>query len=270
MQKIVFPRIMGIVNVTPDSFSDGGRYMAANTAVEHALQLVRDGADILDIGGESSRPGAATVSTEEELRRVVPVVEGIRRHCASVPLSIDTVKYDVARAALAAGATMINDISGLTAEPRLAELAAEHDVPLVLMHRQGIPSSMQLQPTYNDVVTEVFASLANSIEQARSVGATQLYADVGIGFGKTLEHNMALLANHDHFTDLGVPLLLGVSRKSLFGTLLGIDNPADRDAATLALHLLLLQSGAAIVRVHNVRFLAQARIVHQALEKSKK
>lgn len=266
MQNSAFPRIMGIVNITPDSFSDGGSYTAAEVAVEHALQLLRDGADVLDIGGESSRPGAKPVPVEEELRRVVPVVQGIRRHNADVPLSIDTVKYDVARAALEAGATMINDISGLAAEPRLANLAAERAVPLVLMHRQGTPGTMQVKPTYSDVVEEVFGSLAQSIEQARSRGATQLYADVGIGFGKTLEHNMALLANHRRFVELGVPLLLGVSRKSMFGTLLGIEKPTDRDAATLALHLLLLQSGAAIVRVHNVRSIAHARVLQQTLK----
>lgn len=256
---------MGIVNVTPDSFSDGGAYTTTAVAVEHALQLVRDGADMVDIGGESSRPGARSVATEEELRRVVPVVEGIRQRNADVPISIDTVKYDVARAALDAGATMINDISGLAAEPRLAALAAERDVPLVLMHRQGVPVTMQQQPTYDDVVEDVYAALAHSIAQARNAGATQLYADVGIGFGKTLQHNLTLLANHERFVALGVPLLLGVSRKSMLGTLLGIAQPTDRDAATLALHLLLLHSGAAILRVHNVQLLAQARALQRAL-----
>jgi dihydropteroate synthase len=264
-QPVSFPRLMGIVNVTPDSFSDGGKYNQSETAIAHALQLVQDGADILDIGGESSRPGAAEIDVDEEKRRVVPVIEGIRKVHPDIPISIDTVKYDVARAALQAGATMINDISGLDMEPRLAELAAEYKVPLVLMHMAGTPRTMQLNPTYNDVVQDVFDALAGKIERARSLGVQQLYADVGIGFGKTMEHNLHLLANHKKFTELGVPLLLGISRKSFLGKLLGIEKASERDVATLAMHLLLQDSGAEIIRVHNVRYLAQARTLHRAL-----
>lgn len=263
-QTVSFPQLMGIVNVTPDSFSDGGVYNEAEAAVAHALQLVQDGADILDIGGESSRPGAAEIPAHEELQRVVPVIEGIRKANADIPISIDTVKYDVARAALQAGATMINDISGLDSEPRLAELAAEYEVPLVLMHMAGTPRTMQQNPTYNDVVQDVFDALAAKLERARSLGAKQLYADVGIGFGKTMEHNLQLLANHKKFTDLGVPLLLGLSRKSFLGKLLGIEKAQERDVATLAMHLLLQDSGADIIRVHNVQYLAQARVLHRA------
>lgn len=264
-QPVSFPQLMGIVNVTPDSFSDGGAYNEAEAAVAHALQLVQDGADILDIGGESSRPGAAEIPAHEELQRVVPVIEGIRKANADIPISIDTVKYDVARAALQAGATMINDISGLDSEPRLAELAAEYEVPLILMHMAGTPRTMQQNPTYNDVVQDVFDALAAKIERARSLGAQQLYADVGIGFGKTMEHNLQLLANHKKFTELGVPLLLGLSRKSFLGKLLGIEKAQERDVATLAMHLLLQDSGAEIIRVHNVQYLVQARVLHRAL-----
>lgn len=264
-QTVSFPQLMGIVNVTPDSFSDGGAYNEAKAAVARALQLVQDGADILDIGGESSRPGAAEIPAHEELQRVVPVIEGVRKANADIPISIDTVKYDVARAALQAGATMINDISGLDSEPRLAELAAEYDVPLVLMHMAGTPRTMQQNPTYNDVVQDVFDALAAKLERARSLGAKQIYADVGIGFGKTMEHNLQLLANHKKFTDLGVPLLLGLSRKSFLGKLLGIEKAQERDVATLAMHLLLQDSGADIIRVHNVQYLAQARVLHRAL-----
>lgn len=251
--------------MTPDSFSDGGKYTDAETAITHALQLVQDGADILDIGGESSRPGAAEIDGSEEIRRVVPVIEGIRTANVDIPISIDTVKYDVARAALQAGATMINDISGLDMEPRLAELAAEYDVPLVLMHMAGTPRTMQHNPTYNDVVQDVFDALAAKIELARSFGVQQVYADVGIGFGKTMEHNLQLLANHKKFTELGVPLLLGLSRKSFLGKLLGLEKASERDVATLAMHLLLQDSGAAIIRIHNVGYLAQARVLYQAL-----
>lgn len=256
---------MGIVNVTPDSFSDGGKYNQADAAIAHALQLVHDGADILDVGGESSRPGAAGVDAEEELRRVVPVIEGILRAGVEIPVSIDTVKYDVARAALDAGATMINDISGLDFEPRLAELAAERKVPLILMHMRGTPRTMQQNPVYDDVVRDVFNALAAKIERARSCGVGQIYADVGIGFGKTPEHNLQLLAGHKTFTELGVPLVLGLSRKSFLGKLLSIDRAEERDVATLAMHLLLPDSGAEIIRVHNVRYFAQAREIQNSL-----
>ncbi len=258
---------MGVVNVTPDSFSDGGAWFSTADACNHALALVRDGADILDIGGESSRPGASPVGEQEEIQRVVPVVVAVRALHGSVDISVDTVKYGVARAALDAGATMLNDISGLDAEPRLAELAAEYNVPIVLMHMQGTPRTMQQNPAYGDVVSEVYEALEAKIARARELGASQVYADVGIGFGKTLEHNMHLLAHHKTFTGLGVPLVLGISRKSFLGKLLGIEKASERDAATLAMHLLLADSGADIIRVHNVSYLAQARVLRRELNK---
>ncbi len=260
-----FPQIMGIVNVTPDSFSDGGLYAEPAAAIEHALELVEQGADILDIGGESTRPGALPVPVEEELRRVIPVIEGIRRHNRTVPISVDTTKYEVAAAALAAGATMLNDISALRFDPRIGELAAQHDVPVVLMHMQGTPRTMQQNPHYTDVVAEVKAFLQERIAYARSLGIRQMFADVGIGFGKTVQHNWELLRRHREFLELGVPLLLGISRKSFLGATLGIQEPRQRDCATALLHALLLDSGASVIRVHNVALLVQLRRLWECL-----
>ncbi|MEN3026803.1 MAG: dihydropteroate synthase [Chlorobiota bacterium] len=261
-----FPQVMGIVNVTPDSFSDGGLYIEPQAAIEHALRLVEEGADILDIGGESTRPGAEPVPVEEELRRVIPVVEGIRRHQREISISVDTTKYEVAAAALAVGATMLNDISALRFDPRIGELAAEHDVPLVLMHMQGTPRTMQDNPQYGDVVAEVKAFLQERIAYARSLGVRRIIADVGIGFGKTVEHNWELLRRHREFLALGVPMLLGISRKSFLGKTLGIEDPRQRDCATALLHALLLDSGVSIVRVHNVALMAQLRRLWQCLQ----
>ena len=185
-----FPQIMGIVNVTPDSFSDGGNYFSISKAIEHAFQLIEDGADILDIGGESSRPGAETISVKEEIRRVIPVIEGIRDYNPNIIISVDTVKYEVANEAINAGADIINDISGLTNEPRLAELAASSAVGLIIMHIKGTPKNMQNKPVYNNVVDEVFSFLKEKIEFAKSSGVLTIVADVGIGFGKTYEQNL--------------------------------------------------------------------------------
>jgi dihydropteroate synthase len=260
-----FPRIMGIVNVTPDSFSDGGIFFSGERAFEHAARLLEDGADILDIGGESSRPGADAVSEQEELRRVIPVIEAVRHVNATVPISVDTTKYAVAEAALQTGATMINDISALRSELRFAELAARHNAALILMHMQGTPRTMQQQPQYTSVVSEVMDFLRAQIALAKAHGVAEIYADVGIGFGKTLDHNLDLLRHHQEFIALGVPLVLGISRKSFLGKLLHIEVAAERDAATLAAHLLLLNAGATIVRVHNVAMLAHARALYEAL-----
>lgn len=260
-----FPQIMGVVNVTPDSFSDGGLYADPAAAVEHALELIERGADILDIGGESSRPGAEPVPVEEELQRVIPVIEGIRRHNRTIPISVDTTKSEVAAAAFAAGATMLNDISALRFDPRMGEVAAAHGVPVILMHMQGTPRTMQLNPHYADVVAEVKAFLHERIAYARSLGIQHIIADVGIGFGKTVEHNWELLRRHREFRELGVPLLLGISRKSFLGTTLGIEEPRQRDCATALLHALLLGSGADIIRVHNVALLVQLRRLWECL-----
>lgn len=257
---------MGIVNITPDSFSDGGLYLAAESAINHARQLVHDGADMLDIGGESSRSGAEHVPEEVEEQRVAPVIRQIRKEFPSIPISVDTVKYSVARAALLAGANCINDISGLQREPRLANLAADFDADLLLMHSQGTPQTMQQNPHYADVVREVYDFLEQQILFAQNVGVRRIFADVGIGFGKTPQHNLGLLRRHEEFLNLGVPLVLGISRKSLFRHLLGVEAPQERDAATLALHLFMLQSGATIIRVHNVKMMQQAKILWRALK----
>ncbi len=262
-----FPKIMGVVNVTPDSFSDGGQYFSTDTAAEHAISLIGDGADILDVGGESTRPGAKDVSIDEEIRRVIPVIEAIRRFDKVIPVSIDTRKSQVAQAAIEAGASMVNDISGLEYDVALANVVAAAKVPFILMHSKGAPQNMQDEPYYKNVVSEVKNELALKLRFARSMGIKKIYGDVGIGiaFGKTAEHNWHLLRNHREFKDLGIPLVLGISRKAFLGQLLNIDEPAKRDTATALLHSLLLDCGAEIIRVHNVFHLTSLRLLHQML-----
>ncbi len=245
------PLVMGIVNVTPDSFSDGGRHASTAQAVAHARQLIEDGADILDIGGESTRPGAAEVSVQEELDRVMPVIAGLRD--AGVPLSIDTWKPEVMRAALAAGASMVNDVNALQAEGALQSVAAS-GAAVCLMHKQGTPQTMQQQPQYRDVVAEVHGFLRERIAVAQAVGIARerIVIDPGFGFGKTLAHNLALLRDLRELGALGVPVLAGLSRKSMLGaiTVRGVD---ERLAASVAAAMLAVQQGASIVRVHDVR-----------------
>jgi dihydropteroate synthase len=260
-----FPRIVGIVNVTPDSFSDGGKYFDQQKAVAHALELIDAGADVLDIGGESSRPGAEPVAVDEEIRRVVPVIEQIRQLHTTIPISIDTTKAVVAEHALDAGATMINDISAGRFDPEMFSVAAERQVPIVLMHMQGTPATMQVNPHYSDVVEEILAFLHERINVARAHGIREIIADVGIGFGKTLEHNLTLLANLQRFAVLGVPLLLGISRKRFLGALSGIDEPSERDTVTALMHALLLSGPVEYIRVHNVRLHVQLRTLWHAL-----
>ncbi|KXB98210.1 MAG: hypothetical protein AA908_02080 [Chlorobi bacterium NICIL-2] len=264
MQR-TFPTIVGIINVTPDSFSDGGRYYQPDAAIAHARMLVEQGAEVLDVGGESSRPGAEPVSAEEELRRVLPVIEGIRRELPTIPISIDTTKADVALAALDAGATMINDISAGRFDPAMLPLAAERRVPIVLMHMQGTPQTMQRNPTYTDVTGEVFEFLQERIAAARACGVETIIADVGIGFGKTLEHNIALLRNLPRFRELGVPLYLGLSRKRFLGVLTGVENPLERDVSTALAHALLLDVPIDYIRVHAVSYIVQLRALWRAL-----
>ena len=224
------PQVMGIVNVTPDSFSDGGAHDTTDAAVAHALRLVEEGADVLDIGGESTRPGAAEVEVEEELRRVVPVIERLAAQVA-VPISIDTSKPEVMRAAVQAGAGMINDVCGLRREGAL-DAAAALGVPVVLMHMQGEPRSMQAAPQYDDVVGEVHRFLAERIFAAEMAGIPKqrIVVDPGFGFGKDTAHNLQLLARFERFVELGVPVLAGLSRKRSIGELTGRDVPADRVA----------------------------------------
>jgi dihydropteroate synthase len=260
------PLIMGVVNITPDSFSDGGRFLEPAAAIAHARQLIAEGADLLDLGAESSRPGAAAVvSMEEELRRLLPVLRGLRD--APVPVSIDTVKPEVMRAALAEGASMINDINALRTPGALAAVAAT-GAGVCLMHMQGTPGTMQQQPSYADVVAEVKAFLFERIEAARAAGIPlqRISVDPGFGFGKTLDHNLALLRQLREFDALGVPVLAGWSRKSSLGKITG--KPAgDRLAASIAAALIAAQNGAAILRVHDVAATRDALAVLAAVEK---
>ncbi|WP_447944917.1 dihydropteroate synthase [Stenotrophomonas indicatrix] len=259
-------RVMGIVNVTPDSFSDGGAHDTSEAAVAHGLKLVEEGADLLDIGGESTRPGAAPVSIDEELRRVVPVIEQLAARTA-VPISIDTFKPEVMRAAVAAGAGMINDIFGLRQDGAL-EAAADAGVPVVLMHMQGEPGHMQADPQYDDVVGEVHGFLVQRLFAAEMAGIAKknLVIDLGFGFGKTTAHNMTLLARSERFLELGVPMLAGLSRKRSLGELTGRQSPAERVAASVAAHLIAVQRGARIVRVHDVAATVDALKVWLAVD----
>lgn len=259
-------QVMGIVNVTPDSFSDGGAHDSTDAAVAHGLKLVEEGADLLDIGGESTRPGSASVPLEEELRRVLPVIEQLAARTA-VPISIDTFKPEVMRAAVAAGAGMINDIHALR-QPGALEAAADTGVPVVLMHMQGEPGSMQADPQYDDVVAEVHRFLVQRLFAAEMAGIAKknLIVDLGFGFGKTLEHNLTLLARSERFIELGVPMLAGLSRKRMLGEITGRDVPAERLAASVAAHVIAVQRGARIVRVHDVAATVDALKLWQAVQ----
>ena len=252
MLRLDRPRVIGIVNVTPDSFSDGGEHAALEAAVGHGLRLAEDGADALDIGGESTRPGARDVSIDEELRRVIPVIEALAQQ-ASLPISIDTSKPEVMRAAVAAGAGMINDVYALRRDGAL-DTAASLGVPVVLMHMQGEPRSMQDAPGYDDVVAEVHRFLAERIFAAEMAGIDKkrIVVDPGFGFGKTSAHNLLLLSQLERFTELGVPVLAGLSRKKTIGDLTGRDNPHDRVHGSVAAALIAAQRGAKLLRVHDV------------------
>ena len=263
--KLDRTRVMGIVNVTPDSFSDGGAHASTDAAVAHGLALAAQGADILDVGGESTRPGAAPVPLEEELRRVVPVIERLARETA-LPVSVDTRKPEVMRAAVQAGAGMVNDVGALRGDGAL-ETAAALGVPVVLMHMLGEPGSMQDDPRYDDVVAEVHRFLAERIFAAELAGIARknIVVDPGFGFGKTTGHNVLLLAGLERFVELGVPLLAGLSRKRSIGELTGRAVPGERVAGSVAAHLLAAQRGAAIVRVHDVAATVDALKVWNAV-----
>ena len=256
------PRVMGIVNVTPDSFSDGGRWTADGAA--HGRGLLAAGADMLDIGGESTRPGAAEVPVADEIARVVPVIATL----AGLALSVDTRKAAVARAALAAGAGMVNDVSGLDFDPDMAATVAESGAALCLMHAQGVPQTMQDDPRYDDVLLDVHDALADRIARAVAAGIprARIVVDPGIGFGKTQAHNLAILRRIGLFHSLGVPVLLGVSRKGFVGAIGGADTPADRDPGTLALTLAAVAQGIQIHRVHDAAGIRQGLSLWQAVE----
>lgn len=245
--------LMGIVNVTPDSFYDGGKRFDSAKAVADALEMVDSGAEILDVGGESTRPGAEPVPLEEELRRVLPVVRELRKN-SNVSISIDTYKEAVARAALDAGADIVNDISALRFDPEMAALVARENVPLILMHMQGVPRTMQVEPHYQDVVQEVQDFLAERIHCAKEAGIAkrQIIVDPGIGFGKTLAHNLALLKDLGSLNSLGQPLLVGVSRKAFIGKILNLAGPEERLEGSLAAAVAAALNGANIIRAHDV------------------
>ena len=263
--KLDRPQVMGIVNVTPDSFSDGGAHDMPEAAIVHALRLVEQGADLLDIGGESTRPGAEAVSLEEELRRVIPVIEQLAKQ-TPLPISIDTSKPEVMRAAVAAGAGMINDVYALRREGAL-DAAAALGVPVVLMHMQGEPRSMQQAPDYDDVVGDVHRFLTERLFAAEMSGIAKknLLVDPGFGFGKNTGHNLQLLAQLQRFVELGVPVLAGLSRKRSIGELTGHDDPAQRVFGSVAAHLIAAQRGASIVRVHDVAATVDALKVWNAV-----
>jgi len=256
-------KLMGVVNVTPDSFSDGGLYLDSDAAIAHGEKLVRDGADVLDVGGESTRPGAAEVDQAEELRRVQPVVAGLAE---AATVSIDTSKLAVAEAAIDAGASIVNDVTALRRDPDMAALCAEREVGVVLMHMPGNPRTMQDNPTYDDVVDDVKAFLAERVEAAVAAGVAEerIWLDPGIGFGKTVEHNLELLRRLAELRGLGRPLVIGTSRKSFIGRIdgSGVD---ERLGGSIATSVLAVAEGADVLRVHDVAETAQAMRVSEAV-----
>jgi dihydropteroate synthase len=261
-------RIMGILNVTPDSFTDGGAFFRKDSAIEHGLRMVEDGADIIDIGGESTRPGSDPVLYEEETRRTIPVIEELAKR-VNVPISIDTYKADVAKKALDAGASMVNDISGLRFDPEMARVVAEYKVPVVVMHIKGTPKNMQVDPEYEALIPEILDYLRVSIRLAvdAGVGEDMIIIDPGIGFGKTFEHNLQILKDLHEFTLLEKPLLIGPSRKAFIGHILGNASTSERLEGTAAAVAISIMNGAHIVRVHDVKEMAKVVRVTDAIKR---
>jgi len=259
--------VMGVLNVTPDSFSDGGLFYEPERAVERALEMVEEGADIIDIGGESTRPGSEPVPLEEELRRVIPVIEAVARE-VEVPISVDTYKAKVAEEALRKGASIVNDISALGFDPEMAEVVARHGAALILMHIKGTPRDMQKDPQYEDVLGEIRAYLRERIARAEAAGVSPdaIVVDPGIGFGKKLEHNLEILRNLDRLQDLDKPILVGPSRKTFIGQILGVD-VSDRLYGTLGAVVHSVMKGAHIVRVHDVKAARHVVDVIDAIER---
>jgi dihydropteroate synthase len=259
------PLLMGIVNVTPDSFSDGGQFLDRHAAVAHALRLAADGADILDIGGESTRPNSVPVNEAEELSRVVPVISQIRQHLPDAILSIDTSKAAVAKTALDLGAEIINDVTGLTGDPAMIDVARTGDAGVCAMHIQGTPQTMQDNPFYDDVVEDIYMFLCQRRDALLAAGIERerICLDPGIGFGKTHQHNLTLMAHCGRFHELGCPILVGHSRKGFIGKFLG-DKEADRTAGTIGGALALARQGVQILRVHDVRAVREAILLFDA------
>lgn len=260
--------IMGILNITPDSFSDGGRHFDLSRAVDHALQMADEGADIIDIGGESTRPGSDPVSLDEEIRRTVPVIRAIAQR-VSVPLSIDTYKAEVAKQALDAGAAIVNDISGLRFDPEMPKIVAAYKVPVVVMHIKGTPKNMQTSPSYTALIPEIIDYFRECISIATKAGISEemIILDPGIGFGKTFEHNLQILNRLTEFSVLGKPLLVGPSRKAFIGKILAGAPPSERLEGTAAAVTASILHGAHIVRVHDVKEMARVARVADAIKR---
>ncbi len=257
---------MGILNLTPDSFSDGGQHPDLDSAISHIKAMVEAGAEIVDVGGESTRPGSDGVSEETELGRVMPVLEAAIPMFPDIAFSIDTTKYEVARQALKAGATIVNDVSGLQKEPRLAGLCAEFGRVLVIMHSKGSPKNMQENPRYDDVVGDISIFFEHQAELARRRGVEKIILDPGIGFGKTLEQNLRLIAHLDEFKKLGYPIMIGASRKAMIGAILGGRPTNERIFGTVAVHYHSLLNGADIIRVHDVKAASDSLRIFKAVQ----
>jgi len=255
--------IMGVLNVTPDSFSDGGQFLNPNTACKRALQMEKEGADIIDIGGESTRPGSLSVCFKDEIARIMPVISKLKNRL-KIPISVDTTKYEVASAALKEGASIVNDISGLSCDKRLAMLCAEYSAGLVIMHIKGRPRTMQRNPVYKDLLREVSGYIRGGVRVAQTAGVKResIIIDPGIGFGKRLKHNLEIIRNIDYFKKIGFPLMIGLSRKSFIGKLLDIKT-GERLVPTIAVNAIAIYNGADIVRVHDVKeAVAAVKIAH--------
>ncbi len=262
---LIHPEIMGVLNATPDSFSDGGAFNDVENALGRIGLMISQGAGIIDIGGESTRPGSDPVTEEEELKRVMPILEKAVRQFPETLFSVDTTKFTVADEALQLGAHFINDVSGLKKEPRLAGLCARYNAGYILMHSQGNPKNMQQDPTYQDVVRDIYRFFEEQLSKAKKSGAGNIIIDPGIGFGKTLDHNLKILANLAEFTKLGYPVMIGASRKSMIGKLLGGRPVDDRVTGTVAVHYHAMMQGANIIRVHDVMEARDSVEVYKAI-----
>lgn len=257
---------MGIINTTPDSFSDGGECISINRALDRIHVMRRDGATIIDVGGESTRPGSNPVTEQEEIDRIAPILEAAIQTFPDLYYSIDTTKYKVAEVALSLGADFINDISGLQKEPSMINLAAKFDAYYIIMHSQGNPKTMQEAPSYTDVVSDVYQFLEEKVEYAKQHNVDKVIIDVGIGFGKSLEHNLKLLAHLDKFQEIGAPMLVGASRKSMIGKVLNNRPVNERLIGTVAVHYNALMMGASIIRVHDVKEASDSLRIFQAIQ----
>lgn len=259
------PVVMGVLNITPDSFSDGGKYLKPASAIRQAKFLIDDGAGIIDVGGESSRPGSKPVSPEEEMRRVLPVIRKLVKRHPTIPISIDSYKPEVIRASVEEGAMIINDITGLS-NPDVIDIAAEYGTPVVIMHMKGTPRIMQKRPIYKNVVSEIVSFFKERIRACKKCGVKKIILDPGIGFGKTVNHNLTILRELDKIVKLGYPVMVGASRKSFIGKILG-NEVYDREAGSLAVTALAIQKGACIIRTHEVKQNLDVAKVSAAVQK---